>query len=127
MSFLAEALIFLLAAVIAVPISRRFGLGSILGYLAAGIAIGPHGLGLVGDTEDVLHFGELGVVFLLFIVGLELKPSRLWVLRRMVFGLGASQVIVSAIVIALLAFVFGFSRNEAVVFKPTRSSSCQFW
>lgn len=115
MSFVTEALIYLLAAVIAVPISRWLGFGSILGYLTAGIIIGPFGLALVGNAEDALHFGELGVVFLLFIVGLELKPSRLWVLRRMVFGLGASQVILSAIAIALVAFVLGYNRNEAIV------------
>lgn len=115
MSFLAEALIYLLAAVIAVPISRWLGFGSILGYLTAGIVIGPFGIALVGNPEDALHFGELGVVFLLFIVGLELKPSRLWVLRRMVFGLGASQVVLSAIAITLLAFVLGYTRNEAIV------------
>ena len=115
MSLLAESLIYLLAAVIAVPISRRLGFGSVLGYLAAGILIGPFGLKFVGDAENVLHFAELGVVFLLFIVGLELKPSRLWVLRRMVFGLGASQVVLSAAAIAVLAWAFGFGRNAAIV------------
>ncbi len=115
MSLLAESLIYLLAAVIAVPISRRLGFGSILGYLAAGIIIGPFGLKFVRDPEHILHFAELGVVFLLFIVGLELKPARLWVLRRMVFGLGAAQVFLSAIAIALVAWVFGFTRNAAIV------------
>ena len=96
MSLLAETLIYLVAAIIAVSISRRLGLGSVLGYLAAGIAIGPFGLGLVKDPEHILHFAELGVVLLLFVVGLELKPARLWVMRRMVFGLGSLQIVCSA-------------------------------
>jgi monovalent cation:proton antiporter-2 (CPA2) family protein len=115
MGLLALSLVFLVAAVIAVPISRRMGLGSVLGYLAAGAVVGPFGLEFVRNPDDILHFAELGVVFLLFIVGLELKPSRLWVMRRMVFGLGAAQVIVSTIVIALLAKALGFSTNMAIV------------
>ncbi len=115
MTLLAETLIYLLAAVIAVPLSRRLGLGSVLGYLAAGIAIGPFGLAFIRDPDHILHFAELGVVFLLFIVGLELKPSRLWVMRRMVFGLGAAQVILSAAAIALVAWLFGFGPSAAVV------------
>jgi len=115
MSLLAESLIYLLAAVIAVPLSRRLGFGSVLGYLAAGIIIGPFGFAFIRDSNHILHFAELGVVFLLFIVGLELKPSRLWVLRRMVFGLGATQVFASAIVITMLAWAFGFGINAAIV------------
>jgi glutathione-regulated potassium-efflux system protein KefB len=115
MTLLAETLIYLLAAVIAVPLSRRLGLGAVLGYLTAGIIIGPFGFGFVRDADHILHFAELGVVFLLFIVGLELKPSRLWVMRRMVFGLGVSQVFVSAVAIALIAWAFGFGGNAAIV------------
>jgi monovalent cation:proton antiporter-2 (CPA2) family protein len=115
MSLLGESLIYLLAAVISVPISRRLGFGSVLGYLAAGIIIGPFGFALVDDAEHILHFAELGVVFLLFIVGLELKPSRLWVMRNMVFGLGAGQVVVSAAAIAVVAWAFGFAANAAIV------------
>ena len=115
MTLLAESLIYLLAAVIAVPLSRRLGFGAVLGYLAAGIIIGPFGFEFIRDPDHILHFAELGVVFLLFIVGLELKPSRLWVMRRMVFGLGAAQVFVSTIAIALLAFAFGFSTNSSIV------------
>ena len=118
MSLLAESLIYLLAAVISVPLSRRLGLGSILGYLAAGIIIGPFGFAFVRDPEHILNFGELGVVFLLFIVGLELKPSRLWVLRRMVFGLGATQVIVTAVVIALVAWSLGQPGKAAFIIGP---------
>ncbi|MGI9249332.1 MAG: monovalent cation:proton antiporter-2 (CPA2) family protein, partial [Woeseiaceae bacterium] len=115
MSLLAESLVYLLAAVISVPISRRLGFGSVLGYLAAGIIIGPFGFAFVANAEHILHFAELGVVLLLFIVGLELKPARLWVMRRMVFGLGAAQVFVSAAGIALLAWALGLAANAAIV------------
>ena len=115
MKLLEEALVYLVAALIFVPISRRLGLGSILGYLAAGIAIGPYGLRLISDPERILHFAELGVVLLLFIVGLELKPARLWVMRKMVFGLGALQVIVSAAAIAGLAALLGLDSRSAVI------------
>ncbi len=118
MTLLAESLIYLLAAVISVPLSRRLGLGSILGYLAAGIIIGPYGFALIRDAEHILHFAELGVVFLLFIVGLELKPSRLWVMRRMVFGLGATQVVVTSAAIALMAWSAGLSGNTALIIGP---------
>ncbi len=115
MSLLQEAIIYLVAAIIAVPISKRLGFGSVLGYLAAGIIIGPFGLRFIRDPEHILHFAELGVVFLLFIIGLELQPSRLWVLRRMIFGLGSAQVILSAIVIGLLAWMYGFTPTAAAV------------
>jgi monovalent cation:proton antiporter-2 (CPA2) family protein len=114
-SLLQEAIIYLVAAIIAVPISKRLGFGSVLGYLAAGIIIGPFGLRFIRDPEHILHFAELGVVFLLFIIGLELQPSRLWVLRRMVFGLGSAQVLLSAILIGLLAWAYGFTPKAAVV------------
>ena len=115
MSLLGESLVYLLAAVISVPISRRLGFGSVLGYLAAGIIIGPFGFSFVDDAEHILHFAELGVVFLLFIVGLELKPARLWVMRNMVFGLGAAQVIISAAAIALVAWALGLANDAAIV------------
>jgi len=115
MSFLGESLVYLLAAVISVPISRKLGFGSVLGYLAAGIIIGPFGFALISDAEHILHFAELVVVLLLFIVGLELKPARLWVMRRMVFGLGAMQVLMSAIAITELAWMLGLTTSAAVV------------
>src|SRR6185369_11365123 len=92
-------LMFLLAAVVAVPLFRRFGLGAVLGYLFAGVVMGPFGLGLVKDAESMLAFSELGVVMLLFVIGLELSPQRLWVMRRRVFGLGGLQVAISALAI----------------------------
>ena len=79
-----ELLIFLCAAVIGVPLFRRLGLGSVLGYLVAGLVIGPYGLGLISDVDSLLHFSEFGVVLLMFIIGLELQPKRLWLLRRTV-------------------------------------------
>jgi len=102
LSFLFETLVFLAAALILVPVCKRLGMSSVLGYLAAGVLIGPNGLGLIGEAEEVLHFAEIGVVLLLFIIGLELRPRRLWVMRRAVFGLGSAQVIVSMIAIALV-------------------------
>jgi glutathione-regulated potassium-efflux system ancillary protein KefC len=92
-TWLINSLIYLGAAVIAVPVSKALGLGSIIGYLAAGMAIGPWGLGLVTNVQDILHFAEFGVVLMLFLVGLELEPKRLWSLRRPIFGWGSAQVI----------------------------------
>ena len=109
MGYLAEAAIFLAAAVIAVPIAKRFGLGSILGYLVAGALIGPWGLGLVTAVDDILHFAELGVVMLLFLIGLELQPRRLWAMRKPVFGLGGAQMGLSAVVIAGAGMVAGLT------------------
>jgi monovalent cation:proton antiporter-2 (CPA2) family protein len=115
MSLHVESVIYLLAAIVSVSISRRLGFGSVLGYLAAGIIIGPFGLKLVSDPEHILDFAELGVVLLLFIIGLELQPSRLWVLRRMVFGLGAAQVFVTAFLIAAIAWLAGMQISTATV------------
>ncbi len=115
MDILHEAIIFLIAALIAVPISKRLGFGSVLGYLTAGILIGPSTLGLIKDPDHILHFAELGVVFLLFVIGLELQPSRLWVLRKIVFGLGSAQVLGSAIIIAAIALLFGLGPKPALI------------
>ena len=90
-----DATIYLAAAIIAVVLARKLGFGAVLGYLFAGVLIGPWGLRLITDVENILHFAEFGVVFLLFIIGLELQPSRLWVMRRSVFGLGSLQVLVT--------------------------------
>ena len=115
MTLLHDAIIYLIAAILTVPVARRLGFGSVLGYLTAGILIGPFGLGLVGDAEHILHFAELGVVFLLFIIGLELKPSRLWVLRRLMFGLGGSQVLLTAAVLTGLAMLAGLPATAAML------------
>lgn len=92
-TWLINTFIYLSAAVVAVPLSQAFGLGSIIGYLAAGMAIGPWGLGLVTNVEDILHFAEFGVVLMLFLVGLELEPQRLWSLRKSILGGGTAQVL----------------------------------
>ncbi|HEX5745607.1 MAG TPA: monovalent cation:proton antiporter-2 (CPA2) family protein [Archangium sp.] len=115
MSILNEVAVFLIAAVIAVPLFKRLGLGSILGYLAAGALIGPSGLGFIGKPEDVLHFAEFGVVLFLFIVGLELQPTRLWALRRSVFGLGLAQVVLSAGVLTGAGVWIGLSLKAALI------------
>ncbi len=93
MSLLAQIAIFLAAAVIAVPIFRYFKLGSVLGYLAAGIIIGPAGLGLISKIDATQQIAEFGIVLLMFVIGLELQPSRLWVMRKTIFGLGSAQVL----------------------------------
>ena len=111
-----ETLVALLAAAaIGVPLSRRAGFGSVLGYLLAGVAIGPSGLRLVTDLSDIAHVSELGVVMLLFLIGLELRPQRLWVMRRAVFGLGTAQVAVCAAVLAALAHTAGMAWAGAAV------------
>ena len=115
MPFLLQALIFLAAAVIAVPLAKRLGLGSVLGYLAAGVVVGPDVLGLFEAVDDVLHFAEFGVVLLLFIIGLELQPARLWTLRRAVFGLGGGQVVLTAALITVAAIAMGEGFHSALV------------
>ncbi len=108
-SVLFQAVIYLLAAVIFVPIAKRLALGSVLGYLLAGVAIGPFGLHLVGhEGHDVMHFAEFGVVMMLFLVGLELRPSLLWQLRRPIFGLGGAQVVVTAGAVTGVGVLLGF-------------------
>lgn len=97
------------AAVVAVPLFKRLRLGSVLGYLAAGLAIGPFGLGLFTDPQAILHTAELGVVMFLFLIGLEMRPSHLWSLRREIFGLGSLQVLVCGILLTLVGIAFGFS------------------
>ena len=112
---LTEIIAFLAATCVAVPLFRMFGFGSVLGYMAAGVAIGPYGIGVFTDVDSVLHASEFGVVLLLFIIGLELKPSRLWVMRRAVFGLGAAQVVITAASLAISAYLFGQTLSAAVV------------
>lgn len=113
--FFFQAFIFLVAAVVTVPIIKKLGLGSVIGYLLAGIIIGPSVLGLVGyDPDKVMHFAEFGVVLMLFVIGLELQPSLLWSMRRSIFGLGGLQVLITTVVIAALALLFDFKINRAI-------------
>ena len=100
---LVEVVVFLAAAVIAVPIAQKLRLGSVLGYLLAGMVIGPWGLGLIGQVDEVLHLAEFGVVFLLFIIGLEMQPRRLWALRKTIVGLGGLQVLATGVALSLAA------------------------
>lgn len=112
---LAQIAVFLLAAIIAVPLSRKLGLGAVLGYLAAGMIIGPWGLKLIDNVEAMLHISEFGVILLLFIIGLELQPSRLWVLRKQVFGLGSAQVAATSLVLGGIALIMGWTWQAALV------------
>ncbi|HYQ57799.1 MAG TPA: monovalent cation:proton antiporter-2 (CPA2) family protein [Draconibacterium sp.] len=113
--FFLNALIYLGAAVVSVPIAKKLGLGSVLGYLLAGIIIGPFVLKLVGtEAGEVMHFAEFGVVLMLFIIGLELEPRLLWKMRRNIFGLGGLQVLLTAGIIAGVALYFNFQLNRAV-------------
>jgi glutathione-regulated potassium-efflux system ancillary protein KefC len=114
-AWLQSSLIYLGAAVLAVPLARLLGLGSIIGYLAAGIAIGPFGLALVTDAQAMLHFAEFGVVLMLFLVGLELEPRRLWSLRRPIFGWGSVQLLGSAAVMTAIGVAAGIDWRVALV------------
>jgi len=115
MAFLEQATIFLGMAVIVVTLFRRLKLGAVLGYLAAGAIIGPWGVGLIPEAEATLHFAELGVVLLLFLVGLELEPSRLWALRQPVFGLGGAQVLATGIILTGIALWLDLTWQAAMV------------
>ena len=114
-SVLTVAMVYLAAAVIAVPIARALGLGAVLGYLLAGIAIGPWGVGLISEVDTILHFSEFGVVLLLFVIGLELEPQRLWSLRRSIFGWGLAQVGGVAAVLFGAAWLAGVSWQVALI------------
>ena len=113
--WLTNSFIYLCAAVVAVPVAKKLGLGAIIGYLAAGIGIGPWGLGLVTNVQDILHFAEFGVVLMLFLVGLELEPKRLWSLRRPIFGWGSAQVLGCASALTGVAMACGVSWQTALV------------
>ncbi len=112
---LLDVIALLAAAVIFVPLFRRFGLGSVLGYLAGGLVVGPFGLKLFEEPEEIVHFAELGVVLLLFVIGLEMKPSRLWALRKEIFGLGATQVISCGLLMTGAAILLGFPPATAFI------------
>ncbi len=112
---LSSVLFFLVAAVIAVPLFRRMKLGAILGYLAAGVALGPWGFNFISHPESILHFSEIGVVLLLFVIGLEMDPEKLWSLRHHITGLGIGQLFISAGVIGLVSWMLLQSFSVAVV------------
>src|SRR5262245_44792547 len=114
-SFLVDAAIYLAAAVVFVPLASRLRLGAVLGYLFAGCLIGPFGLGLVSDIESILHFAEFGVVLMLFVIGLELDPSRLWAMRARVFGGGSLQMLVCGSLLAAGGLAIGLPWQAAVI------------
>ncbi|HSH86972.1 MAG TPA: monovalent cation:proton antiporter-2 (CPA2) family protein [Methylophilus sp.] len=113
--FLVQAAIYLSAAIILVPIFKRLGLGSVLGYLIAGILIGPYALKLIADPEHVLHFAEFGVVLMLFLIGLELESQKVWELRKLLFGLGGMQVSLTIGLVTVIAHTLGFTWSESLI------------
>lgn len=112
---LTNVAVFLTAAVVAVPIAQRLGLGAILGYLLAGIVIGPWGLKLITDVNAILRFAEFGVVLLLFLIGLSLNPHRLWQMRGALIGLGGSQMLLTSAVLSSALILYGVSWQASVV------------
>src|SRR5262245_60407521 len=112
---LGHAVALLATAVVAAPLFRRLGLGSVLGYLAAGLAIGPFGLGLFRDPKNILHVAEFGVVMFLFLIGLEMRPAKLWALRKEIFGLGAAQVFTCGALLSLVGVAAGLPWPAAVI------------
>ena len=118
-----DAFVFLAAAVISAPTAKRLGLGSVLGYLIAGIVIGPFLLNIVGKSDDVMHVAEFGVVLMLFLIGLELKPARLWQLRGPLLGIGSSQVLLTTLLSTFIGMQFGLSWQQAVTIGMIMSLS----
>ncbi len=114
-SFIGQALIFIGASVILVPIFQRLGFGAVLGYLLAGIIVGPYGLQMIRDSESIMHFSELGVILLLFMIGLEIQPHKLWSMRARLLGLGGLQVVVTSLIFMAIGMAFGLSAVTAGV------------
>lgn len=123
-SFFFQALVYLTAAVVSVPIAKRIGLGSVLGYLIAGVLIGPAVLGLIGEEgQDIMHFAEFGVVMMLFVIGLELEPQLLWRMRNSILGLGGLQVLLTTLIIFIIALLLGISWQASLALGMTLSLS----
>lgn len=123
MSYLLPVAVLLAAGAFAAPLFKRLGLGAVLGYLAAGLAIGPFGFGVFTEVERVMHLAEFGVVLLLFLIGLELQPRRLWSLRRAVFGFGAAQVAATGTALGLAAWLLGLAPGQAALAGTTLALS----
>ena len=111
---LIQALVYLTAGVVSVPIAKRLGLGSVLGYLFAGVIVGPFVLNLVGEAHDVMRFAEFGVVILLFLIGLEVRPALLWRMRTAIFGLGGAQLVLTALAFAAAGMAMGLDWRTAL-------------
>jgi len=123
-SYLIDIIILLMAAVIAVPIFQAIRLGAVPGFLVSGVIVGPSGLGLIDNISEIGHLAEIGVVLLLFVIGIELKPSRLWLMRRLVFGLGSLQVLLTGLLLGSIAyFAFGTSLRAATLIGPALALS----
>lgn len=123
-SYLIDIIILLMAAVVAVPIFQAIRLGAVPGFLVSGVIVGPSGLGLIDNISEIGHLAEIGVVLLLFVIGIELKPSRLWLMRRLVFGLGSLQVLLTGILLGGIAyFVFDVSLRAATLIGPALALS----
>jgi Kef-type K+ transport system membrane component KefB len=124
LAYLTDIIILLAAAVVAVPVARLIGLGTVPGFLVAGIVVGPSVFGLIDNPEEIRHLAELGVVLLLFVIGIELKPARLWLMRRLVFGLGSLQVVVTGIALTMAAaWLFGLPFRSALLVGPALALS----
>ncbi len=122
--FFFQAFVYLVAAVVSVPVAKRLGLGSVLGYLIAGLIIGPYGLKLIGhEGQDVMHFAEFGVVMMLFLIGLELQPSLLWRMRSPILGMGGAQVLLTTTIITLMSIALGLTFQTALAVGMTLSLS----
>jgi len=113
--YIIDLIILLAGAVVAVPLFQRLGLGAVLGFLVAGAVVGPWGLGFIVAVDEIRHLAEFGVIFLLFIIGIELKPARLWIMRRTVFGLGTAQVFITGVLLTLAAIYFDLNLRNALV------------
>ncbi|HEB95901.1 MAG TPA: potassium transporter KefC [Sedimenticola thiotaurini] len=123
-AYLTDIVVLLAAAVVAVPLARAIGLGVVPGFLVAGIVMGPSMLGLIDNREEIAHLAEFGVVLLLFVIGIELKPARLWAMRRLVFGLGALQVLVTGALIGMVAhYLFGIDTRASILIGPALALS----
>jgi monovalent cation:proton antiporter-2 (CPA2) family protein len=124
LAYLTDVIILLAAAVVAVPMARIAGLGTVPGFLIAGMIVGPSVLGLIDNREEIAHLAELGVVLLLFVIGIELKPSRLWAMRRAVFGLGTLQVAIAGLAVGMAVFLlFGVDVQAAALIGPALALS----
>ena len=122
--YLLDIIILLIAAVVAVPISQASRLGAVPGFLIAGVIVGPSGLGLISNISEIGNLAEIGVVLLLFVIGIELKPSRLWNMRRLVFGLGTIQVLLTGVLLGSVSYIFfGVSLRAAILIGPALALS----